>query len=224
MALLMAISGKERETSDRWILALQGLLGLGVGALTWFSPAITALSLLLYIAAWTLATGVLQIVAAIKLRKEIPNEWWLILAGLVSIAFAFLVLWQPVAGALAVLWLIGSWAIVCGVLLIGVGLRLRRARRRLARSSRPEQHFPFLRGGNPAAPAGRPRHPPGQPAHRATIAGLTCAEEAVASQARASRPGAGVHQPASPCVEMASRYRAPTQDHRSVALFQEIYA
>ncbi|CAN7547613.1 hypothetical protein D9M68_28610 [compost metagenome] len=128
MALLMAISGKERETSDRWILALQGLLGLGVGALTWFSPAITALSLLLYIAAWTLATGVLQIVAAIKLRKEIPNEWWLILAGLVSIAFAFLVLWRPVAGALAVLWLIGSWAIVCGILLIGVGLRLRRAR------------------------------------------------------------------------------------------------
>ncbi|WP_244222620.1 DUF308 domain-containing protein [Cupriavidus lacunae] len=75
----------------------------------------------------------LQIVAAIRLRKEIPNEWWLILAGLVSIAFAFLVLWQPVAGALAVLWLIGSWAIVCGILLIGVGLRLRRARPDAAR-------------------------------------------------------------------------------------------
>ncbi|KWR91062.1 HdeD family acid-resistance protein [Cupriavidus sp. IDO] len=127
MALLMAASGKERETSDRWILALQGLLGLGVGALTWFSPAITALSLLLYIAAWTLATGVLQIIAAVRLRKEIPNEWWLILAGLVSIAFAFLLLWRPLAGALAVLWLIGSWAIVCGILLIGVALRLRRA-------------------------------------------------------------------------------------------------
>jgi uncharacterized membrane protein HdeD (DUF308 family) len=128
MALLMAASGKERETSDRWILALQGLLGLGVGALTWFSPAITALSLLLYIAAWTLATGVLQIIAAVRLRKEIPNEWWLILTGLVSIAFAFLLLWRPLAGALAVLWLIGSWAIVCGILLIGVALRLRRAR------------------------------------------------------------------------------------------------
>ncbi|MGH8789846.1 MAG: HdeD family acid-resistance protein [Cupriavidus necator] len=137
MALMMAISGKDRETSDRWILALQGLLGLGVGALTWFSPAITALSLLLYIAAWTLATGVLQIVAAIKLRKEIPNEWWLILAGLVSIAFAFLVLWQPVAGALAVLWLIGSWAIVCGILLIGVGLRLRRVRAAAAGAQQP---------------------------------------------------------------------------------------
>ncbi len=128
MALLMAISGRERETSDRWILALQGLLGLGVGALTWLSPVITALSLLIYIAAWTLATGVLQIVAAVRLRKEIPNEWWLILAGLVSIAFAFLLLWRPLAGALAVLWLIGSWAIVCGILLLGVALRLRSAR------------------------------------------------------------------------------------------------
>ncbi|MBB1636336.1 HdeD family acid-resistance protein [Cupriavidus sp. UME77] len=127
-ALLMAISGSQREASDRGILALQGLLGLGVGLLTWFSPVVTAFSLLLYIAAWTLATGVLQIVAAIRLRKDIPNEWWLILAGLVSIVFAFLLLWQPLAGALAVLWMIGAWAVVCGILLIGVSLRLRRAR------------------------------------------------------------------------------------------------
>jgi len=126
-ALFMAISGKQRETSDRWILALQGLLGVGIGALTLFSPAITALSLLLYIAAWTLATGVLQIIAAIRLRKDIPNEWWLVLAGLASIALAFLLLWNPVAGALAVLWMIASWAIVCGILLIGVAFRLRRA-------------------------------------------------------------------------------------------------
>ncbi len=127
-ALLMAISGRQRETGDRGILALQGLLGLGVGLLTWFSPVVTAFSLLLYIAAWTLATGVLQIVAAIRLRRDIPNEWWLVLAGLVSIAFAFLLLWQPLAGALALLWLIGTWALVCGILLVGVALRLRSAR------------------------------------------------------------------------------------------------
>lgn len=127
VALAMAISGKERDGSDRWILALQGVLGIGIGVLTLFNPAVTALSLLLYIAAWTLATGVLQIVAAVRLRKEIPNEWWMILAGLASIALAFLLLWNPVAGALAVLWMIASWAIVCGVLLIGVAFRLRRA-------------------------------------------------------------------------------------------------
>ncbi|WP_420995355.1 HdeD family acid-resistance protein [Cupriavidus sp. 30B13] len=127
-ALAMAISGSQREASDRGILALQGLLGLGVGLLTWFSPVVTAFSLLLYIAAWTLATGVLQIVAAIRLRKDIPNEWWLVLAGAVSIVFAFLLLWQPLAGALALLWMIGAWALVCGVLLIGVALRLRSAR------------------------------------------------------------------------------------------------
>ncbi|MGT2433849.1 DUF308 domain-containing protein [Cupriavidus basilensis] len=68
----------------------------------------------------------MQIVAAIRLRKDIPNEWWLVLAGLVSIVFAFLLLWQPLAGALALLWLIGAWAVVCGILLIGVSLRFTR--------------------------------------------------------------------------------------------------
>ncbi len=127
LALLMAIFGKAREPGARWILALQGLLGVGVGALTWFSPALTALSLLIYIAVWILAIGVLQLVTAIRLRKSIPNEWWLILAAVASIAFAVLLLMRPMAGALALLWLIGSWALICGVALVGIALRLRRA-------------------------------------------------------------------------------------------------
>jgi uncharacterized membrane protein HdeD (DUF308 family) len=118
-----AISGW-RTVDEPWLMLLQGLLGIGVGVLTYINPAITALGLLIYIAAWSLATGVLEIVAAIRLRKQIRGELWLLLGGLASIAFAILLMIFPAAGALGLLWLIAAYAIVFGVLTIGFGLRL----------------------------------------------------------------------------------------------------
>jgi len=93
--------------------------------LTIFAPAVTALALLFYIAVWAIATGVLEIAAAIRLRKEIQGEWLLLLAGLASVVFGTLLIWQPGAGALTVLWLIGSYAIVFGVLLLILALKIR---------------------------------------------------------------------------------------------------
>src|SRR5256886_12295527 len=86
-------------------LILGGLLGILAGLLTFVMPGITALGLLILIAAWALVTGILEIVAAIKLRKTITGEWILILAGLASVAFGILLILQPAAGALVmVLW------------------------------------------------------------------------------------------------------------------------
>jgi uncharacterized membrane protein HdeD (DUF308 family) len=85
----------------------------------------TALVLLACIAGWALATGIIQVAAAIRLRKVIPNEWMLILSGLLSIAFGVLMLARPGAGALAVVWIIGWYATLYGVLMLLVGFRLR---------------------------------------------------------------------------------------------------
>jgi uncharacterized membrane protein HdeD (DUF308 family) len=117
--------GGRGEHENWWVLLLAGLAGIGVGLLTFYNPAITALTLQLLIAMWAVSTGLLQIVAAIRLRKEIQGEFWLVAAGLLSVAFGVLLVARPVAGALAVLWFIGGYAVVFGVTLIALALRVR---------------------------------------------------------------------------------------------------
>lgn len=119
-----AIAGR-KEREHWWVLLLWGLAGIGVGILTFLAPGVTALVLLFYIAVWALATGVLEIVAAIHLRKEIKGEWRLILGGLASVVFGYLLLVRPGAGALALVWLIAIYAIVFGVLLAMLSFKMR---------------------------------------------------------------------------------------------------
>jgi uncharacterized membrane protein HdeD (DUF308 family) len=128
-----AIAGR-KEHEHWWLLLLEGLLGIGVGVLTFLVPGITALALLFYIAVWAIATGVLEIVAAIRLRKEIEGEWLLILSGLASVVFGVLLMAQPGVGALAVLWLIATYAIVFGVLLVILAFKARSFLSEAARS------------------------------------------------------------------------------------------
>jgi Short repeat of unknown function (DUF308) len=110
-----------------WQLVI-GIVGIIVGLLTFHAPQITALALIIYIAAWALMIGASEIVLAIKMRREIKGEWFLILMGLASIVFAVLLLWNPIAGAAAVIWLIAWYAVVLGILSIFFGFRLRSLR------------------------------------------------------------------------------------------------
>jgi uncharacterized membrane protein HdeD (DUF308 family) len=119
------------QIEDPWLILLEGLIGVGIGAVTFHSPAITGLALLIFIAAWSLATGVLEIAAAMRLRKEIAGEFWLLLSGILSIGFAIVLMWFPVAGALGLIWVIGAYAIAFGVMLIALGLKLNGFRKRL---------------------------------------------------------------------------------------------
>jgi uncharacterized membrane protein HdeD (DUF308 family) len=136
-AIYLAFGGSEegKEKNDRGFLLLEGLVGIGIGIITVWAPGVTAISLLLYIAAWSLAMGVLQIAAAIRLRREIEREGWLILSGVASILFAAIMFWNPAAGALALLWVIGSYAIVFGAILILLGFKLHNLRGQLRRAT-----------------------------------------------------------------------------------------
>ena len=116
-AIASAVGG--RHTNDSWwVLLLSGLAAVGVGLLTLFSPQITAFVLLVWIAIWAIATGILEIITSVRLRKEIQGELWLGLAGFISVAFGVFVLARPGEGALSVLWAIAFYAIVFGMVLI----------------------------------------------------------------------------------------------------------
>jgi uncharacterized membrane protein HdeD (DUF308 family) len=123
-AILAGVTGADRN-SRWWVLILEGILGIAIAVVTVLWPGITALTLLYLIAAWAVITGTLEIVAAIRLRREIDNEWLLGLSGVVSVLFGLYIAAFPAGGALAVVWLIGAYAILWGILLIALGLRLR---------------------------------------------------------------------------------------------------
>ena len=112
------------ENKRWWVLLLEGILGVAAGLVAFLVPGITALALLILIAAWAMVTGAFEIAAAIQLRKHIKGEWMLALAGVASVLFALALLFNPAAGALALVWLIGAYSIVFGVLLIVLGVRL----------------------------------------------------------------------------------------------------
>ena len=123
IAIWAAIVGG--EPAPRWWLLIVGLLGIAAGLVTLLMPGVTALVLLYFIAFWAILTGVMQIVGAIRLRKEIDNEWLLAASGVLSVLFGVILIVQPGAGALGLLFVIGAYAVIYGVILIGLALRLR---------------------------------------------------------------------------------------------------
>jgi uncharacterized membrane protein HdeD (DUF308 family) len=127
--VIKAINTWDAE-GDHWLLMLEGLIGVGVGTITFLAPAVTAIALLFYIAVWSLATGIMEIAQSIRLRKEVQKEMWLLLSGIVSIFFAVLLMLFPSAGALSLIWLVVIYAILFGLLLVVFAFRLLAQRRR----------------------------------------------------------------------------------------------
>lgn len=121
--LIAAIRGG--TVAPRWWLAIAGIIALAAAAVTFLAPGITGLVLLYIIGAWAAAHGILEIIGAIKLRKQIENEWLLIFSGVMSVLFGLCLFLWPGASAITLVWLIGAYAIVAGVLCIAFSFRLK---------------------------------------------------------------------------------------------------
>jgi uncharacterized membrane protein HdeD (DUF308 family) len=117
--------GMRRQIDRWWLVVLEGVAGIILGVLTFRAPDITALVLLSFIAAWSIITGIFEIATAVRLRKMIPNEWLLILSGVVSIIFGILLIAQPTAGAISIVWLLGAYGLLFGILTLMLALRVR---------------------------------------------------------------------------------------------------
>jgi uncharacterized membrane protein HdeD (DUF308 family) len=133
LGIWTALTGR-KEHEHWWVLLLGGLLGTGVGILTLLAPGVTALALLFYIAVWAVATGVLQIVAAIRLRKEIEGEWLLVIGGLATVVFGVFLMANPGVGAVSLIWLIATYAIASGILLVLLAFKVRTLGAHVARA------------------------------------------------------------------------------------------
>ena len=116
---------RTKESARWWIFLFEGLLGIGAGMVALLWPDLATLVLIYMIASWAVFTGILEIVAAIRLRHEITNEWFLALGGVLSVGVGILLFLQPAAGSLAIIWIIAGYALVFGILLVILGIRLR---------------------------------------------------------------------------------------------------
>jgi uncharacterized membrane protein HdeD (DUF308 family) len=121
------IAGFRGRATNRqwWVAVLEGVVGILAGIGVYLFPDITALVLLYIVAAWAIITGILEIISAVQLRKEIEGEFWLGLSGLASIVFGVLLILFPGAGLLTLLWLVAAFAIVFGVAMIMLAFRLK---------------------------------------------------------------------------------------------------
>ncbi|HEX5809067.1 MAG TPA: HdeD family acid-resistance protein [Anaerolineales bacterium] len=109
-----------------WVFLLEGIVSVAAGVIALLRPDLAGTVLILLIAAWAVVTGILEIAAAIRLRREITNEWMLGFGGFVSIVLGVVLFLQPTAGGLIITLMIGVYALIFGILLVVLGFRLRK--------------------------------------------------------------------------------------------------
>jgi uncharacterized membrane protein HdeD (DUF308 family) len=129
IAIGAAFSARGVDAGLRWWLGLSGAVGILAGIIAFAYTGMTALILLAFIAVWAIIIGVLQLFAAVRMRDVINNEWWLILSGLISIAFGVVLIAWPGTGALAVIWTIAWYAVFFGCMLVGLSFELKKRKR-----------------------------------------------------------------------------------------------
>jgi uncharacterized membrane protein HdeD (DUF308 family) len=113
------------ESGARWASLLEGIAGIGAGLLVLFYPGDVGSVLVFVIGVWAIVTGIFEIAIAIRLRQEIAEEWLLGIAGVVSVAIGLLLVAQPGFGRVATTYVVGTYGIIFGLLLVLLGVRAR---------------------------------------------------------------------------------------------------
>jgi len=135
VALLVSLRRAEPATAGhRLAVGLMGILGVAVGIATIFWPGITALALLYLVAFWAITLGLTQVIAAIRLRREISGELWFVIGGLLTVVFGVFILLFPGTGLLSLVWIVGAWAVVFGITNLVLAWRLRGLHQQIVRS------------------------------------------------------------------------------------------
>jgi uncharacterized membrane protein HdeD (DUF308 family) len=114
-----------RRKEDRWgLLIFEGLLDIATGAVAFLWPGLTVVAFVWLIAAWAIVSGGLMTAAGFRLNID-HGRWWLVLGGLLSVAYGVLLIITPLIGAVVLTWWLGAYALIFGVALVIFSLKLR---------------------------------------------------------------------------------------------------
>ncbi len=128
--LVFAIGGGKTLSGKTWPLVLVGLAGIGAGLAAFLWPGLTALVMLYIISFWAIVRGAFEVAAYVPMRKQVKHAWVLVVSGLLSVAFGLLLIAWPVTGILAVIWMVGVYALITGGLLVGLAFSMRRSEKK----------------------------------------------------------------------------------------------
>src|SRR5919198_2394693 len=123
--LASLVRGEPDARRHAWSVGVIGVLGVAAGVITFLLPGVTALTLVYVVGFWAIAVGVFQILAAIRLRREIEGELWMALGGVLAILFGVYLVIFPGAGLVSLAWLVGAWALLFGISSLVLAWRLR---------------------------------------------------------------------------------------------------
>lgn len=126
--ILMTIAAWQQKANDRnwWITLIAGLVSIGLGVYTFLHPQVTGAAIIIYLALWSILTGIAEIVFAIRVRKLITGEGWLIAGGAMSVLFGLLLLANPISGAITLTLILGIYALIFGIFLVILAMRIRK--------------------------------------------------------------------------------------------------
>jgi uncharacterized membrane protein HdeD (DUF308 family) len=130
-ALIALVRGEPHLRRHGWAVGIIGIVGIGAGIIAFIYPGITAIALLYVVAAWAIVMGIFQVLAAIRLRREVKGELWLAIAGIFTALFGVLLVVAPGTGLVSLVWIVGIWSVVYGAMTLAFSWRLRGLNRQM---------------------------------------------------------------------------------------------